>query len=167
MALRTSSLWKNMATRLRGNSTFATSTTPKLRSYAHTAYVNHPDAKPRRMKLEYCPVYVALGMIALQIFLGLETIVHQLRRSPNVCKFAPVCVKKSRREIVAEVDEPDLVLEEADKFLKKSWFRHIAHVQDFDDQSVMHDPMRGDVLARKPRAVTLKSVGVDPNPHAH
>ncbi|XP_060192978.1 uncharacterized protein LOC132622361 [Lycium barbarum] len=100
-------------------------------------------------------------MIALQMSLGLETIVHQLRRSPNVR------VKKSRREIVAEVEEPDLVLEEADKFLKKSWFRHIAHIQDFDDQSVMHDPMRGDVLARKPRAVTLKSVGVDPNPHGY
>ncbi|KAK4374674.1 hypothetical protein RND71_005351 [Anisodus tanguticus] len=123
--------------------------------------VQSPDSTFLEGGVGVFPVYMALGMIALQMCLGLETIVHQLRQSPNVR------VKKSRREIVAEVDEAEVVLEEADKFLKKSWFRHIAHVQDFDDQSVMRDPMRGDVLARKPRAVTLESVGVDPKPEGH
>lgn len=53
---------------------------------------------------------------------------QQLGRSPNVR------VKKSRREAVSEVEEPELVLEEADKFLKNSFFH---------DHSVMDDPMRG------------------------
>ncbi|XP_049396504.1 uncharacterized protein LOC125860563 [Solanum stenotomum] len=153
MAFRSLSLWKSMATRVSANSAFAKSNI--TRSYASTA--EHPDAKPRGfMKGDFVPVYVALGLIALSVGFGLQTAMHQLKRAPNVS------VKKSRRETIPEVTEPEEVVDEADKFIKKSFFRKVAHVQDFDNQSVMHDPIRGDALAREPHAVTLKSVGVDP-----
>ncbi|CAN4086538.1 unnamed protein product [Withania somnifera] len=152
MAFRSSSLWKSMATRVRANSAFAKSNITKWRSYASTAE-QHPEAKPRSTKGDFVPVYVALGLIALSMGFGLHTAMHQLKRAPNVS------VKKSRRETIAEVTEPEEVVDDAEKFLKKSFFRKVAHVQEFDDH-----PIRGDVLAREPYAVTLRSVGVNPNP---
>ncbi|XP_009624561.1 uncharacterized protein [Nicotiana tomentosiformis] len=159
MAFRSSSLFKSMATRISGNPTFATSKFTKLRSYATTA--EHPDAKPRGLKGEFFPVYVALGLIAMSVGFGVHTATHQLKRSPNVS------VKKSRRETVPEVAEPDNVLNDSDRFIKKSFFRKVAHVQDFDNQSVMPNPMRGDVLPREPHSETLRSVGVNPKPKLH
>ncbi|PHT29307.1 hypothetical protein CQW23_31109 [Capsicum baccatum] len=150
------SLWQSVATRVTANSAFAKSNGTKWRSYASTA--EHPDAKPRGfMKGDFVPVYVALGLIALSMGFGLQTAMHQLKRAPNVS------VKKSRRETVPEVTEPEEVVDDSEKFLKKSFFRKVAHVQDFDDQSVISDPIRGDVLAREPHTETLQSVGVNPN----
>ncbi|MCD7458471.1 hypothetical protein HAX54_038346 [Datura stramonium] len=156
MAFRSSSLWKSMATRVSANSASARSNITKWRSYASTA--EHPDAKLRGVKGDFVPVYVALGLIALSAGFGVQTAMHQLKRAPNVS------VKKSRRETIPEVTEPEEVVDDADKFIKKSFFRKVAHVQDFDNQSVMPDPIRGDVLAREPHSETLKSVGVNPNP---
>ncbi|KAM3246358.1 hypothetical protein P3L10_008125 [Capsicum annuum] len=156
MAFRSSSLWKSVAIRVTADSAFAKSNGTKWRSYASTA--EHPDAKPRGfMKGDFVPVYVALGLIALSMGFGLQTAMHQLKRAPNVS------LKKSRRETVPEVTEPEEVVDDSEKFLKKSFFRKVAHVQDFDDQSVMSDPIRGDVLAREPHTETLQSVGVNPN----
>ncbi|KAJ8536129.1 hypothetical protein K7X08_034530 [Anisodus acutangulus] len=155
MAFRSSSLWKSITTRISANSGFAKSNITKRRSYASTA--EHPDAKPRGLKGEFVPVYVALGLIALSVGFGVHTATHQLKRAPNVS------VKKSRRETVPEIAEPENVVDDGNSFIKKSFFRKVAHVQDFDNQSVMPDPMRGDVLAREPHAETLKSVGVNPN----
>lgn len=108
------------------------------------------------MKGDFVPVYVAIGMICLSTMLGLYTAKHQLLYSPNVF------VKKQRRETLPEVVEPDHVLEDTDKFVKKSFFRKVAHVQDPNHDHVVSDPTRGDAFAHTPRAVTLKSVGVDP-----
>ncbi|CAH9082921.1 unnamed protein product [Cuscuta europaea] len=116
-----------------------------------------------KLKGEFFPVYVAVGMIALAAGFGIHTARHQLGRSPNVH------LKKSRRETVAEVVEPDQVVDDANNFIKKSFFRKVAHVQhDFDStQPIIPDPIRGDVLAREPKAETLKSVGVNPNMQQH
>ncbi|XP_055828108.1 uncharacterized protein LOC129896275 [Solanum dulcamara] len=155
MAFKSSSLWKSMAARVSANSAFAKSNVTKWRSYASTA--EHPEAKHRgSMKGDFVPVYVSLGLIALSVGFGLQTAKHQLTRAPNVS------VKKSRRETIPEVTEPEEVVDEAVKFIRKSFFRRVAHVQDFDNQSVMHYPIRGDVLAREPHTETLKSVGVNP-----
>jgi len=56
------------------------------------------------------------------------------------------------------------VVDEADKFIKKSFFRKVAHVQEFDHNGLQYlpDPSRKDVFAQKPRAETLKDVGIDP-----
>lgn len=88
------------------------------------------------------PVFISVGMISLAVSFGAFTIWHQLGNAPNVY------VKKSRRETIPEVVEPEKVAEEADKFVKGSFFRKVAHIQDFDRQEVMDDPIRGDVFAR-------------------
>lgn len=88
------------------------------------------------------PVCVALGMIGLSASFGLHTAMHQLRRAPNVH------VKKSRRETLPEIVEPEHVAEDADKFISKSLFRKVAHIQDFSTSRVIPDPARGYVYTK-------------------
>lgn len=91
---------------------------------------------------------------------GMHTVIQQMGRAPGVY------VRKSRRETVPEVDDPEESLEYADRFMNKSFFRKIAHVQDYDHPRYnMPDPIHDDVYARRPRTETLKSVGVDPKSH--
>lgn len=146
-------------------STYTTSTVPKIKAYAPSAagdygYANHQyqQRHGKSAKGDFIPVYVAIGMIALSTGLGLHTAWQQLRNSPTVR------VKKQRRETLPEVVEPDHVVEEADKYVKKSFFRKVAHVQDqsYPDKTIIPDPIRRDAYAYQPRVETLKSVGVDP-----
>ncbi|KAJ0053089.1 hypothetical protein Pint_01308 [Pistacia integerrima] len=167
MAFRSMSYLRSMMRGIRGSNsaTYATSTTPKLKAYAPTADYGHFQEHQQRSKTkairgDFVPVYVAIGMIVLSTTLGLHTVMQQLRYSPGVR------VKKKERETLPEVFLPDKVVDEADKFKKKSFFRKVAHVQEFEygDHSIS-DPIRKDAFAHKPRAETLKSVGVDPTPH--
>ncbi|KAK2974141.1 hypothetical protein RJ640_021432 [Escallonia rubra] len=100
-------------------------------------------ALPSRLKGDIVPVCVALGMIVVSTSLGLYTAFHQLRGSPNVH------VRKSRRETLPEVEEPEHVVDEAEKFITKSFFRKVAHVQDMDHRDrFIPDPSHGAILAR-------------------
>ncbi|XP_050226136.1 uncharacterized protein LOC126675526 [Mercurialis annua] len=150
---------RSMVSRLRSQAaTYATSTTPKLKPYAPTADFGHHKEIKHPKKADYVPVYVAIGMIALSVSLGLFTAKQQIMYSPGVR------VKKKTRETLPEVEDPDKVIDEADRFLKKSFFRKVAHIQEFDNGlEYLPDPnIRRDVLAHRPRAETLKSVGIDP-----
>ncbi|CAL0325248.1 unnamed protein product [Lupinus luteus] len=148
------------------SSTFTTSTTPKMKAsptatgdYNHSPhqYQQRNNAKPAN-SANFVPIYVAIGMIAMATGLGLHTAWQQLRNSPTVR------VKKEKRETLPEVVEPEHVAEEADNFLKKSFFRKVAHVQDqsYPDKDIIPDPIRKDAYAHQPRVETLKSAGVDP-----
>ncbi|KAL6319246.1 hypothetical protein AAG906_013920 [Vitis piasezkii] len=128
---------RSMVNRLRGSHyTFATSTSPKMRAYA-------PCRLQQRPTQDFVPVYVAMGMIAMSVTLGLCTAMHELMYSPAV-------------------EDPDTVVDEGDKFVKKSLLRKVAHVQELE---LVPHPIEGDPLTRPPRAVTLKSVGIDPKSH--
>ncbi|PWA72923.1 hypothetical protein CTI12_AA269300 [Artemisia annua] len=159
MALRASNLVKSMMLRARGTTTFATSTSPKMKAYAPAADHGYAQQEPKSkpLKGDFVPVYISLGMIALSVSFGAYTATHQLKRAPNVS------VKKSKRETLPELVEPDEVAEASNDFIKKSFFRKIAHVQDADRQEIMPDPIRGDTYAEHPKPYTesLKSVGVD------
>lgn len=97
----------------------------------------------RRSKGEWVPVYVAVGLILVAAGFGAHTVTQQIGRAPGVY------VKKSRRESLPEVDDPDQQLELADRFVNKSFFRKIAHVQDYDlPHHNMPDPIRDDVYAK-------------------
>ncbi|MCL7051953.1 hypothetical protein MKW94_006958 [Papaver nudicaule] len=78
-----------------------------------------------------------------------------------------VRLKKKRRETLPEVEEPELVMEESDKLINKSFFRKIVHIQDFnnDQSKTIPDTMRGDAFTRTRNVETLKSLGVDPKGH--
>ncbi|KAK3015746.1 hypothetical protein RJ639_007873 [Escallonia herrerae] len=135
-----------------------------------------------RLKGDLVPVCVAVGMIVVSTSLGLYTAMHQLRRAPDVL------VRKSRRETLLEVVEPEHVVDEAEKFITKSFFRKVGHVQDTDLRGrFIPDPSHRDILAskfgtgfmhsvhliniyalfhfNKLHPETLKSLGVDPKLH--
>jgi len=82
---------------------------------------NNKQVPPRG---DYVPVYVALGLIALSVTLGLHTARQQLAHAPNVW------VDKKKREAVPEVAAPELALGDAERFVDRSLFRKVAHVQD-------------------------------------
>ncbi|CAM0907187.1 unnamed protein product [Alopecurus aequalis] len=127
------------------------------RRSASTAAAHADGAGVARAKKpvgDYVPVYVALGMIGLAVTLGLHTARQQLAHAPNVR------LDKRKRETVPEVADPDLALDDAERFVGSSVFRKVAHVQ--DDRSLtasVADPVT-DHPVRK--AVTLKDVGVAP-----
>jgi len=73
---------------------------------------------------DYVPVYMALGLIALSAALGPHTARQQLAHAPNVY------VDKKKREAVPEVAAPEVALDEAERFVGRSLFRKVAHVQD-------------------------------------
>ncbi|KAH9618172.1 hypothetical protein KSS87_004345 [Heliosperma pusillum] len=110
-----------------------------------------PKGKPLR---DYVPVYVALGMITLSLSLGLYTAKQELLHGPDVR------VKKTRRETLPEVVEPDTVAREAEDFVKKSLFRKVAHVQEFE--TTLPNPVRGHLLSKELKVESLKTVGIDP-----
>ncbi|GJN25455.1 hypothetical protein PR202_gb13283 [Eleusine coracana subsp. coracana] len=89
----------------------------------------------------------------MSVSLGLGTARQQLAHAPNVR-----VDKKKRAQTVPEVAAPDLALDEAERFVGKSLFRKVAHVQ--DDRSLaaggVADPVT-DYPGRK--AVTLKGRG--------
>lgn len=153
--------------RLRGSTaTYATSTTPKSKSYAPTTadYAHFQDQQKPKLQFpkpahkgDFVPVCVAIGMIALSVSLGLFTATQQLARSPNVY------VRKKTRESLPEVHDPDKVVNDAERFLNKSFFRKVAHIQEFDYGDLpVPDPIRKDAYAHKLHVETLNSVGVDP-----
>ncbi|GAB4833644.1 hypothetical protein Ancab_031890 [Ancistrocladus abbreviatus] len=137
--------------RLLSNRCFGFSTVPKLKAYAPTmeAALHHLRKPTGASKWNYVPVYVALGMIALSTVFGLYTAKQQLMYAPGVR------VRKSKREKLTEVEEPEHVAEESEKFIKKSLFRKIGHVQEFEIP--VPDSIRADVLAMKPRVEAFKS----------
>ncbi|XP_038877441.1 uncharacterized protein LOC120069725 [Benincasa hispida] len=147
--------------------TYTTATAPWMKSYAPAADFSRFDhhhrqqqSKPKASRAgDFVPVYVAIGMIALSVGLGLHTAKQQLAHSPSVS------VRKKRRETIPEVVEPEHVAEETEKFFAKSFFRKVAHVQEvekFGDYKVPYDPLLGDAYAHGHRTETLKSVGIDP-----
>ncbi|TVT97255.1 hypothetical protein EJB05_57502, partial [Eragrostis curvula] len=124
---------------------------------AATAAAAHPDGNAAKGKLrgDYVPVYVALGLIVMSVSLGLSTARQQLAHAPNVR-----VDKKKRAQTVPEVAAPDMVMDEGERFVGKSLFRKVAHVQ--DDRSLAAG-VADDPVAEYPgrKGVTLKDVGVD------
>lgn len=161
MAFRSRNHWEQMANGLRQ---YATSTSPKTKAYTPSAGVaaQNQQGYKRFFRGDFVPVYVVLGMITVSLGLGLHTAMHQLKHNPHVH------VKKQRRETLPEVVEPEHVVEEAEKFMTNSFFRKVAHVEEFDGYNhAVKDPTRRDAFAYKPsnpreRVVTLKDVGADP-----
>ncbi|CAN1133350.1 hypothetical protein LINPERPRIM_LOCUS30597 [Linum perenne] len=82
--------------------------------------------KKKRFGGDFMPVYVALGMITLAVTIGVYTVKHQIMHAPNVR------MKKKERGTMPEVVDPERVAGEGDKFVKDSFFRKVANVQEFD-----------------------------------
>lgn len=135
---------------------FASSTGPRMKTFTPTAEsVGTEPSKPRlALKGEFAPVYVVLGMVLMALSIGAHTAKQQLMHAPAVN------VSKKKRESVPEVEDPDQVVDSADKFLNKSFLRKLAHVQEHEGN--VPDPIRGEVYTRPRQAETLKSVGVAP-----
>ncbi|XP_068663112.1 uncharacterized protein [Aristolochia californica] len=157
MASRVPTYWRTMVNRIGGSPrSFTKSTAPKMKASVATPQdlmnADRGRSSKAMLKGEFFPVYVALGLITVSVSLGLLTAKQELLYSPNVF------LSKKRRESVPEVNDPDYVFDEVDKFIHKSLFRKVAHIQDVDrDRRV--------ALTNSKKMETLKSLGVDPAAH--
>ncbi|OVA09716.1 hypothetical protein BVC80_9101g254 [Macleaya cordata] len=165
MAARASTYWRTMLKRMEGNRMFATSTIPKMKpalaATADHSHQLHPNYKTKgfagaALKGDYAPIYVTMGMVVLAMAFGVHTAKQQLRYSPSVH------ISKKKRETIPEVDDPDHTMEEADKFINKSFLRKVGHIQG-RSHSTIPDPIRGDIFTRPRQVESLKSVGVGPS----
>ncbi|PWA34114.1 hypothetical protein CTI12_AA622260 [Artemisia annua] len=144
MALRASNLVKSMMLRARGTTTFATSTSPKMKAYAPAADHGYAQQDPKSNKglanfLEkvskavkgdfLCLLYISLGMIALvgQLW-SVYCNQHQRKKSSQMYP-----LEKSNKETLPELVEQMRWQKPppTNDFIKKSFFREeLRHVQD-------------------------------------
>ncbi|KAH6771971.1 hypothetical protein C2S51_010375 [Perilla frutescens var. frutescens] len=146
MAFRATAHLKSMAKSVFGGR--ATSTSPLIQP--------PPEFKARLAKGNFVPVCIATGMVVVSSSLGMYTALHQLHSAPNVH------LKKSRRETIPEVVEPENVAAETEKFVKKSFFRKLAHLAGLNRELPVHNPIAGDICSRPLQVQTLKDIGVEP-----
>ena len=92
------------------------------------------------LKFELAPLYVMLGMVAVGVTIGIHTMKQQLMHSPTVR------VNKKRRASLPEVEDPEVIINNSDKFLQKSFLRKVAHIQ--DSKPVLPDPTRPNPYTR-------------------
>ncbi|KAL9668506.1 hypothetical protein QQ045_006040 [Rhodiola kirilowii] len=118
---------------------------------------HHSHHKPRSWaaKADYAPIYMVMGMVLVAVSIGVHTAKQQIMHSPAVK------VSKKKRESMWEVDDPDVTVSSADKFISNSFLRKVAHIQ----ESEHPDPSRGNPFTSPRHSESLKSVGVDPRFH--
>ncbi|XP_064941416.1 uncharacterized protein LOC108951859 [Musa acuminata AAA Group] len=105
----------------------------KPMSSVGAGFINHDHgSKLRESKAEFTPIGVMLGLVLMALTIGAHAANQQLAHSPGAR------VSKKKREMMAEVEEPEHVAGEADRFVTKSFSRKVAHLQDLD--AVRSDP---------------------------
>ncbi|KAI5595526.1 hypothetical protein POPTR_003G160700v4 [Populus trichocarpa] len=157
MAFRATSQWRAvLLSRLGQSRPFASSTAPKFATMSHNAAHHVPNSRHAATG-EYAPFYVMAGMMTVAVAMAFHTMKQQLVHSPGVS------INKKRRESIAEVDDPDTVVADASKFLKKSFLRKVAHIQEHNP--TLPDPTRANAITKPHDAETLKTVGVLPRHH--
>ncbi|XP_010553498.1 PREDICTED: uncharacterized protein LOC104823574 [Tarenaya hassleriana] len=145
MAFRITSQLRSVGNQLAGGRRFATAVTGNAKSAYNKFSVTG----------EFAPIAVVGGLTFIAVAMAGHSCKQQLAHSPTVS------ARKRRREAMAEVDDPDRVIESADKFITKSWLRKIGQIQD-KSKAVLSDPTRPDPYTTPRNAETLKSVGVKP-----
>ncbi|KAJ8759351.1 hypothetical protein K2173_006871 [Erythroxylum novogranatense] len=152
MAFRaTSKLWTSA---MLGRS-FASATAPKFGPSIGATPSNPRPHNKYSISGEFAPVYIVAGFVTVAVGMALHSMKQQLIHSPSVN------LTKKRRGTMAEVEFPDTVVANSDKFINKSFLRKVAHIQD-PSQRTLQDPSRPNPFTKDRQAETLKSVGVNP-----
>ncbi|KAG8648402.1 hypothetical protein MANES_09G173000v8 [Manihot esculenta] len=125
---------------------FASATTPKFAQGVGGVHSSRPAHNKYALTGEFAPVYIVMGMVVVAISIGVHTVKQQLVHSPAVN------ITKKRRGSMPEVDIPDAVTSNGNKFINKSFLRKVAHIQ---------DDKRPDPFTRSRNAQTLSTVGVN------
>uniref|UniRef100_A0A7N0UA20 Uncharacterized protein n=1 Tax=Kalanchoe fedtschenkoi TaxID=63787 RepID=A0A7N0UA20_KALFE len=115
--------------------------------------LHHKTSTAWAAKADFAPIYMVLGMVVVAVSIGVHTAKQQIMHAPGVK------VAKKKRETISEIDDPDVTVSSADKFISKSFLRKVAHIQ----ESERPDPSRGNPFTSPRNAETLKSVGIDPS----
>ncbi|WCJ26701.1 hypothetical protein M5689_008500 [Euphorbia peplus] len=99
---------------------------------------------------EYAPIYMIGGFVTLALCIGIHTAKQQLLHAPGNY------FSKKKRESFPEIDTPDSLVKGSHNFIKKSFLRKVAHIQQ-DSPTPL--------ASSRNTPETLKSVGVKPRSH--
>ncbi|GLT74718.1 hypothetical protein SLA2020_465010 [Shorea laevis] len=131
------------------------STTPRTKLFSSTNDAHHQSKHSKAG--EMAPIWVLWGFVFVAVAVGVHTAKQHLVHSPMVS------VTKKRRESIWEVDNPDHVIGNVEKFENKSLLRKLAHIQ--DEKYTQSDSTLPNFYTRPRKADTLKTVGVDSSNH--
>lgn len=98
------------------------------RNAAHSA----DHKKKNLMTGETAPIWMVCGMVSVAVIFAVHTMKQQLAHSPMVS------LTKKRRESIWEVDNPERVMANVEKFENKSILRKVGHIQ--ERQTVLSHP---------------------------
>ncbi|XXG78229.1 hypothetical protein AAC387_Pa08g2214 [Persea americana] len=86
------------------------------------------------------PVYMTAIMVVIVFAIAGHTAKQQMVHAPSVH------FNKKRRETMPEVELPDSVASNGQKFISKSFLRKVAHLKDRED--VISNPIEGNLIKR-------------------
>ncbi|CAI9090984.1 OLC1v1025892C1 [Oldenlandia corymbosa var. corymbosa] len=101
---------------------------------------------------DWAPVMIMGGFMVVVLTIASHSAWQQLAYAPSVH------IRKKKRETLPEVYAPNAVVGSADKFINKSFFRKVGHIQ--DNNVILEDSSRPDPFTRSREIHSLKSVGV-------
>ncbi|XP_028121645.1 uncharacterized protein LOC114318876 [Camellia sinensis] len=102
------------------------------------------------LKGDFVPIAVVFGLV-MALAIGVHTAKQQLFHSPAVQ------ISKKKRESIMEVEDPDYIMVDSNKFLNKSFLGKVAHIQDHDPAQT--NPSRPNIYTRPKEVESPKSVG--------
>ncbi|KAJ8633996.1 hypothetical protein MRB53_027332 [Persea americana] len=146
MVSRATNYWKAMLSRTGVSRGFST-TAPKMKTLA----------EPKPIKGEMVPVYMTAIMVVIVFAIAGHTAKQQMVHAPSVH------FNKKRRGTMPEVELPDSVASNGQKFISKSFLRKVAHLKDRED--VISNPIEGNLIKSPKNVESVKSVGVSPKDH--
>ncbi|THF95417.1 hypothetical protein TEA_026549 [Camellia sinensis var. sinensis] len=91
------------------------------------------------LKGDFVPIAVVFGLV-MALAIGVHTAKQQLFHSPAVQ------ISKKKRESIMEVEDPDYIMVDSNKFLNKSFLGKVAHIQDHDPAQT--NPSRPNIYTR-------------------
>ncbi|GLT86797.1 hypothetical protein SLE2022_049150 [Rubroshorea leprosula] len=154
MAFHAARYWRSMQASL-ARKRSVSSTTPRTKLFSSTNDAHHQSKHSKAG--EMAPIWVLWGFVFLAVAVGVHTAKQHLVHSPMVS------ITKKRRESIWEVDNPDHVIGNVEKFENKSLLRKLAHIQ--DEKYAQSDSTLPNFYNRPRKADTLKTVGVDSSNH--
>nr|GMD77741.1 ribosome biogenesis NEP1-like protein [Ipomoea batatas] len=123
------------------------------RQFASSAASQHNKPKSWYSSGDAIPIWLLAGFTTAALGMAVHTAKNQLIHAPSVS------VKKSTRENLTEVDDPQTAVNGADKFVNKSFLRKVSRIQD-PETRVLQDPTRPDPFTIPRKYESLESAGV-------
>ncbi|XP_019180339.1 PREDICTED: uncharacterized protein LOC109175527 [Ipomoea nil] len=123
------------------------------RQFASSTASQHNKPKSWYSSGDAMPIWLLAGFTTMALGMAVHTAKNQLFHAPSVS------VKKTMRENMVEVEDPQTAVNGADKYVSNSFLRKVSRIQD-PETRVLQDPTRPDPFTIPRKYESLESAGV-------